>query len=156
MADWYQGYSDDERENTSQVVDEEDCAPVIEDIDRSQFPKKIMKTTSLHLIYRSSSILEFTDNLATSLNCRRVVVECSSVDETSTAVVAVACESLGHVPVIFSRYDSTKMSETRASTKPASSSDNTALRSFHYCLRTCIRNLTHCSVSLLFCGFLAS
>lgn len=93
----------------------------------------------INLIYKSPSILEFTDNLAILLNCRRVVVECSSVDETSTAVVAVACESLGHFPVVFSHYDSTKMSET--STKPASSSDNTALGSFHYCLRTCIRSV---------------
>lgn len=49
MADWYQGYSDAEGDSASQVADEEGCASVIEDIDRSQFPKKIMKTTSLHL-----------------------------------------------------------------------------------------------------------
>jgi hypothetical protein len=97
--------------------------------------KQMLSVSPEHikLIYRSPSILEFTDNLATLLNCRRVVVECSSIDETSTAVVAVACESLGHFPVIFSRFDSTNISEARASIKP--------LRSFHDCLRTCIRSV---------------
>ncbi len=100
----------------------------------------------VRLLHMSPTITQFTATLATLLDCRRLFVECSSVDITSAAVVMHACERLGHSPVMFSSFDTTKsfsFSDPMGSIESASPNTDSlrAIQSFHDCLRLCIRSV---------------
>lgn len=112
------------------------------------FRKMLMRfpSVSVHhmrLLHTCPSIIRFAENLATSLKCQRVIVECSSVDVTSAAVAATVCESLEMYSAIFSHIHATLqnvLSDGRPSfmSTPA---DQLLLQSLHECLRNCVRSV---------------
>lgn len=70
MSDWFDSYNDDdEKEEEEYQCDFEDeqgnaaLAPCVEDIDRTRLPKKIMKTTSLHLQFFCVIIMKVGCNI---------------------------------------------------------------------------------------------
>jgi hypothetical protein len=114
----------------------------------NDFREMLMKfpSVSVHhmrLLHACPSIIQFTENLATSLKCQRVIVECSSVDVTSAAVAATACESIGIYSAIFSHIHAT-MQNASSDGRPSFMSlpaDQLLLQSLHECLRICVRSV---------------
>ncbi len=107
-----------------------------------QFPT--VSFEHMQLVNQCPSIIQFTANLDTLLKCRRLVVECSSVDATSSAVVACACERLGHAAFHFSSFERSEQSAVDGRSAPFNVSSfshdqDTTLRSLNACLRMCVK-----------------
>jgi hypothetical protein len=128
-------------ESSSQVRKKQWCAKTDYDFRKMLMNFPSVSVNHLRLLNACPSIMQFTENLATSLKCQRVIVECSLVDVTSAAVVATACESLGIHSVIFSNIHAT-MQNVFNDGRPSFMSvpaDQLILQSLHECLRICVK-----------------
>ena len=110
-----------------------------------QFPSLSME--HVKLLHACPGVAHFTEHLATLLHCQRLLVSCSYIDDTSSAVVAYACEKLGHAPIVFSSFASSRkhFALSDSSTSPKGSHTNSdqvvALQAFEACLQQCVRTV---------------